>query len=490
VSGPANRSTVSSAPGVMLPTVGVSPALVSERMAELRRAEGLVEVAGNVVCVARASDIDSLRADRCLSHDVAHWSSFPAAALRLSSVRARVQSVLASDGDAHITLRRKLARALKARSGVVDEAVAATIDTTLAGALEQPAVDIVTDVARPIAARAMALLVGFPTTMASRLGAWSGELSPLLRLSPASLGERMAAERSYRRFAAYVTRDDVREAAPEGSLLRAIDGHPTSEIVPNVVFLFCAGYETMADFFATTVIALIDHRDELADALAAGVSIEQVVDELIRFESPVQVTYRVALEQLDIAGTRIATGALLAMLLGSANHDDAAFEMAGELDFMRPRQPHYAFGVGVHSCPGAGIARAWARAYVRRLLDRLDGLEVAEVRWRSDLSFKGPLHLTVRTDVGEQRGERSAMTSPAGNATTQFVVDETRCIGCGVSSSTAPGLIELANGTAHVRVQPRTPEELQRMLDAVALCPVEALRGTAPTDERNAHADR
>jgi cytochrome P450 len=131
--------------------------------------------------------------------------------------------------------------------------------------------------------------------------------------------------------------------------------------------------------------------------------IVSAVEELLRFDGPVHLTARRALEDAEVAGTEVASGEGVILLLGAANRDPARFDDPDRLDLCRPRNQHLGFGVGIHYCLGAPLARLEAQVALPALLERVPVLELAasaeSLRWRHSLMLRGLEALPVRLEA-------------------------------------------------------------------------------------------
>lgn len=375
-----------------LPTTLGCPNAVVRAGASMREANGLVPIGPQAFCVCRADDVVALRDDTALSHSVERWSAFPQAALRLPSVRGRLASVLAADGDLHRRLRSALVGALRGVTPARVSEIGSSAATAAFEAVEGRQFDLVDDLARPFASHAMCRLVGIPEELGPELIGLSHRLSPLLALQSTGIRDLLRAESAYRRFVSLLASIDsssIGEQTVLGRLLASAE--PPPALWENVLFFFCAGFETTTDFAAATVLRLIDEREHVQDAVTNGVASAAVTDELLRYQTPVQFTYRVALEPMRVGGTDVAAGSLLALFLGAANRDGGWFDEADRIRFGRDTSAHLAFGVGRHTCLGASVARIWGTVFVTAAVSRLGSLRLAgEVTWRRDLSFMGP----------------------------------------------------------------------------------------------------
>ena len=114
------------------------------------------------------------------------------------------------------------------------------------------------------------------------------------------------------------------------------------------------------------MLALLQHPDQLALVRSGTMSMRSVVDELLRFDAPVQITQRTALADIEVGGANVAPGDQVIVLLGAANRDPAAFTDPDRLDVARNDHRHLAFGGGIHHCLGAALARTEGEVAIRR----------------------------------------------------------------------------------------------------------------------------
>ncbi len=177
----------------------------------------------------------------------------------------------------------------------------------------------------------------------------------------------------------------------------ADDALTDDEIVSNISLLFGAGHETTTNLIGNGVLALHRNPAQLARLRADPGLIPNAVEELLRYDSPVQLTGRIAMQDHEIMGERIARGAHVIALLGAANHDPVAY--AGDpdaLDVGRPGVRAISFGGGLHFCLGAQLARIEGEIALRRLLERLPTLRLAnpdDVTWKPTVTLRGLVEL-------------------------------------------------------------------------------------------------
>jgi len=143
------------------------------------------------------------------------------------------------------------------------------------------------------------------------------------------------------------------------------------DMVQFVVLLLVAGNETTTNLIGNAALALLEHPDALERVAREPERVPALVEEALRFDSPIQVVFRTVSEDTELAGTRIPRGAVLAALLGSANRDERAFAEPDRFDVERDTRGHLAFGFGPHFCLGAALARLEARVALEALVPEL-----------------------------------------------------------------------------------------------------------------------
>ena len=143
------------------------------------------------------------------------------------------------------------------------------------------------------------------------------------------------------------------------------------------MLLLNAGHEASVNTFGNGLHALLSHRDQLERVTSGQVPVEVALEELIRFDAPLQLFERTATVDLEVAGQSVRQGERVACLMGSANRDADVFERPDEFDVSRDPNPHVGFGMGLHFCLGAPLARLELGITLRLLLDRFPRLALA-----------------------------------------------------------------------------------------------------------------
>jgi pimeloyl-[acyl-carrier protein] synthase len=167
----------------------------------------------------------------------------------------------------------------------------------------------------------------------------------------------------------------------------------------NALFLMTAGHETATNLLSNAIITLLRHPDQLA-LLAQDMSLlDSAIEEVLRFEGPVQIAARIADRDREVQGVTLKAGQPLIVMLGAANRDPDVFSDPDRFDIRRPPSQHVAFAHGMHFCLGAALARTEMQVVLPQVLSRFPELRLAsdEISWQPTLDFRGPTELMVRS---------------------------------------------------------------------------------------------
>ncbi len=192
---------------------------------------------------------------------------------------------------------------------------------------------------------------------------------------------------------------DERRRQPQDDLLTALVESETAhgilsreELVSNVGLLFAAGHETTVNLLGNGLLALYRNRDQLEILRADRSLLPGAVEELLRYDSSVQMSGRCALEDVEVAGVTIPAGHQVLTVLGAANRDERVFEDPDALNVRRPGVKPLSFGGGIHFCLGAQLARLEAVEALGVLFDRLPDLELSALDtpdWKDTITLRG-----------------------------------------------------------------------------------------------------
>jgi cytochrome P450 len=277
---------------------------------------------------------------------------------------------------------------------------------------ERGEMNLASEYAAPLPMLVIAGMIGIPASDWQRFKRWS---DAILKLSyTRSGGEEAAAGFAEFRGASAEMGEYVagmiaqRRAYPEADLFTRlvaaeVDGEHLSaeEILGFFQLLVVAGQETTTNLINNAVLCLIEKPEE-CDGLKERMDLlPSVIEEVLRYRSPLQWMMRTPRRDVDLMGTVIPAGSLMLPMIGSANRDPKQFHDAGRFDITRDPNPHVAFGHGIHFCLGAALSRLEAKIALADILDRLKSFELATNKpWepRQALHVYGPTHLPIRFD--------------------------------------------------------------------------------------------
>jgi cytochrome P450 len=318
----------------------------------------------------------------------------------------RRRSMLFRDPPDHTRLRGLVSRAFTPRT--VDalrpriEAMAEALVAGIEGGVET---DLIDALAFPLPITVIAELLGVPAADRDRLKAWSVVIT--LGLNPGAPVDtlakvRVAIEALDEYLLAVI---DERRRSPRADLISDLvavhdgtDQLSADELVSTCRLLLTAGHETTVNLIGNGMFALLQHPVQLDALVAEPALITGAIEELLRYDSPVQMTSRFAYETMALGEHTIQPGDLALCVLGAANRDASVFADPARLDVRRDNAHlNLAFGGGVHYCLGAPLARAEAEIAIRALLRRWPALRLAttEPAWRENVVLRGLAGLPV-----------------------------------------------------------------------------------------------
>jgi len=264
--------------------------------------------------------------------------------------------------------------------------------------------DLIPTIAEPLPVAVIAELLGVPQEDRSYLRPWSADICRMYELHPSPEDERIAVGACVA-FSDYLrTLARERQRHPTGDLISEMaqvvdDGVRLSEdeLVGTCVLLLNAGHEATVNVTGNGWWALLRHPEQLERLRADPSLIPSAVEELMRWDTPLQLFERWALEDLELHGMAIPRGAEFGLVFGSGNRDQAVFDRPDELDIERTPNPHLTFGAGIHFCLGAPLARAELQISFATLLRRMPALELARApEWKPNYIIRGLGGLQVR----------------------------------------------------------------------------------------------
>ncbi len=321
-------------------------------------------------------------------------------------VRAVMRQILFLDPPDHTRLRGLVSKAFTPR--VVEALrprIQALVDDLLDRVQSAGRVNFVQDFAYPLPAIVIAEMLGVPPEDRELFIKWTGDFARLLDGFDMSFEGVVQALSGVSEFMDYFRAIvKQRRTAPRDDLLQAMisaeeqgDKLNEEELLGNCVLLLAAGHGTTTHLLSNGMLALLRNPEQLEMWRTHPELASSAVVELLRYDSPVQLTSRHPKEDLEIAGKQISEGQEVLLSLGAANHDPALFSPPDDLILQRPEGRHMAFGQGVHFCLGAPLARLETEIAFNTLLRRLQSPHLAneELEWMPSLVFRGMRELPI-----------------------------------------------------------------------------------------------
>jgi cytochrome P450 len=263
--------------------------------------------------------------------------------------------------------------------------------------------DLISTLAEPLPVAVIAELLGVPWEDRRLLRPWSADICGMYELHPSEQTARTAV-RACVEFSDYLrTLSRERRSDPRDDLISALaqvvdDGERLTEdeLIGTCVLLLNAGHEATVNVTGNGWWSLFRNPDQLARLYDDLTLVPRAIEELMRWDTPLQMFERWVLEDSDICGAAVPKGAELGLLFGSANRDPAVFARPDDLDVAREPNQHVSFGAGVHFCLGAPLARLELETSFTTILRRLPTLRVAqEPSWKPNYIIRGLRELRV-----------------------------------------------------------------------------------------------
>ena len=310
------------------------------------------------------------------------------------------------DPPDHTRLRNLVSKAFTPRAVLGMEPrireIAGELADELAGSAEA---DLVGQYAYPLPMTVICELLGIPEADRPRFRSWTAlfarSLDTNVALSRDEIAERERMRLDFLDYARELV--DLRRRRPGDDLISKLvaaqrsDDLSMPELLVTVVTLISAGYETTVSAIANCALALLSHPEQLRLFREHPERTDEFLDELLRYDPPVHHTMRVALDDVEIDGHRISAGDLLVVMLGAANRDPELVNDPDRLDLTRPPERHLVFGLGIHYCLGAQLARIELRHALRTLFQRFPEMRLAsgERKYRKNYVIRTLAELPV-----------------------------------------------------------------------------------------------
>ena len=318
------------------------------------------------------------------------------------------QAMLFRDPPDHTRLRALVNKAFTPR--VIEEMrakIQKTVDRLLDGVRDARAMDVIADLAYPLPVSVISEMLGVPAEDRDLFRGWSADIARsldaiVLPTEPEVVERGNAARHALSSYFRALIAE--RRRRPQRDLLSDLiaageqgDKLSEEELMATILLLFVAGHETTVNLIGNGTLALLRNPNQLEALRRSPALIGGAIEELLRYDAPVQRTGRMPNTDVELGGKRIAKGDLVLSLIGAANRDPAHFAEPDRLDLARADNRHLAFGWGIHFCLGAPLARAEAQAAIGTIARRMPALALATPTpdWREASALRGLKTLPV-----------------------------------------------------------------------------------------------
>ena len=357
--------------------------------------------------LSRYADVDfALRNPQIFSSSV-----FTAEALGDLNPVPEVPWILDMNPPDHTRLRKLANKGFAPRLiRTLEPRVQAIIQELIESIRGQSESDLVSTFSGPLPTIVIAEMLGVELERRDDFKVWSDDIVRATS-RPTDEAERTEVRESLAGLRAYFEQMiEHRRTSPGDDVISALvqaeeerDMLSATEILALAVLLLVAGNETTTNLLGNAVLTLLNHPDELAKVRADRSLVPALVEEVLRYNSPVQVIFRRTAQDVELEGGKIPAGQNVFLLLGSANRDERQFPEPDRFDIARNPQDHVAFGYGIHYCLGAPLARLEGRNALEALLFDCPPFSCATERVEQIASIivRGPQTLPLRFDTAE-----------------------------------------------------------------------------------------
>ncbi|HET9199569.1 MAG TPA: cytochrome P450 [Dehalococcoidia bacterium] len=331
-----------------------------------------------------ARDIWALSRYRDISAALRNHTVF-SSAQGVGPERVTVPMMITKDPPDHTRLRSLVNRAFTPRMiAQMEDRIRQIIRHLLEAALDRGSFDLVQDVAEPLPVIVIAEMLGVEPAQRPAFKRWSDDTIGVLGGSPDfDINQYL---RTWQEFKAYfLEKIEERRAEPKDDLITRLvteqeegAGLTQSEILNFNLLLLVAGNETTTNLITNGALALLEHRDEGLKLRERPDLIPSAVEECLRYDSPIQASFRTTTQDFEIDGVTIPGDSKVMLIYGSANRDEEVFEEPDRFNVERDPNNHIAFAVGIHYCLGAPLARLEARLALEEVLAHMRDIRIDE----------------------------------------------------------------------------------------------------------------
>ena len=367
----------------------------------------IINLVVDMALVARYADV------RAVLLDHANFSSAPLATSGFeeqNNLFGHDPSMLVADPPVHTRLRRLVSRDFTPRrirelEPRIREIATQHVDT----AQRKESLDVMADVANTLPVMVIAEMLGVPPEMYQTFKHWSDKIVEADNVLPGMPmpDDIKLAMSELRDF--FATQIEQRRGRPGPDLVSAlVAAHEQSEalsageLLAFVILLLLAGNETTTNLIGNGTLALGRHPDQMSLLRQKPELMPRAIDEMLRYDGPVQSTFRTAICDTNVGGTDIKAGTGVFVMVAAANRDPAHFPDPDKFDITRDPNDHLAFGEGIHFCLGSGLARVEGSIAIATMLERFPGLRLANpeatLTYKGSYFLRGLAHLEMAID--------------------------------------------------------------------------------------------
>ncbi len=381
--------------------------------ASLRQNEPVTRIGhtrmGEAWLVTRYDDVVTVLKDPRFSNDRRKTTSanIPAPWWMPRAVSTFQDSMLLVDDPDHRRLRDLVHKAFTPRMlQDITKRIENVTDELLDGIAHKPTVDLLADFALPLPLTVISDMMGVPHKDRLKFHKWMGTFLDISGGGKLQMVGKLA--NMYQMYQFFKSMIKLRRRDPQDDLITALvqaeqDGDRLNEdeMIAMIFLLLLAGHETTVNLIGSGTLALLENPDQLLLLQNQLDLMDSAVEELLRYTNPVdQPSPRYTLEDVELSGYVIAKNSRVLVGLASANRDESVFKNADQLDITRQPNKHLAFGLGIHYCLGAPLARMEGKIGLQRLIERYPNIQLTlpsdQLQWRSTMAVRGLKALPVR----------------------------------------------------------------------------------------------
>ena len=309
------------------------------------------------------------------------------------------RNMLDLDDPDHARLRGLVHKAFTPRLiEALRESIENLTEELIRAAKARGRMDLIADLALPLPVAVISQMLGVPPNERHKFHHWSNTIVAAQSSKFGAL-KAIPSAIAFLRYIRKLVR--LRRDHPQGDLTSALvqaeeagDHLSEDEMVAMIFLLLIAGHETTVNLIGNGVLALLTHADQMAQLRGDLSLMPSAIEELLRFDGPLEMaTERFTLQPIELGGVTIPSGAMVYVVIASANRDEQQFERADQLDIARANNRHLSFGLGMHYCLGAPLARLEADIAITALLRHMPQLHLAclsaQIRWKPGLILRG-----------------------------------------------------------------------------------------------------